>query len=535
MNKQIFFLSIMLVAMTNMNFAIDNPTHFVGAPRTTAEFNQKPGIINQNCGTCSGSSVQTIGLQFSPLDVSNGAFIVQNPSQNGAVGPEQFVLNSIPQVRSFNKFTGQPDGILSVDSGTFLNACNSDTKLTFDRWGQRWFLTGDIIPFGSPSIPAIVLAWSDGPIITENTKWSAFQFFPSQIPPGGVDSPLIATDQNAVYISIDTYNFAFTEFLGVSSIVIPQSSFVPGNPFNFTVFSGLFNPTEFPQVGGLDFAPSPNNYDPHPQFGYIVVSSAINAPGYFTYTNYFMLRIIDPGSSSPSLFPSPANPISLAAPIFTDGTLIPHKGNLYGANGLLQNSSNLLNYPGTHVRNHQLYFVATGLVDKTGTGTLPQDGGDRNAILWYQYDLTGDPTGQGRGIETASTVPVLIQSGAIYDPTDTPTPLNYWNPAIMTDKCGNMVISGNVAGENNFIQAFYTGRKATDKPGMLRDIVLLTNNTKEYNFGTLNYTKPVGQRWGDYSGISPDPCNDRDIWVTSEIVSGQNRWGLLTTKLIPAH
>ena len=35
------------------------------------------------------------------------------------------------------------------------------------------------------------------------------------------------------------------------------------------------------------------------------------------------------------------------------------------------------------------------------------------AIVWYQYDLTGDPSGQGTYVETESTIPVLIQSGTI--------------------------------------------------------------------------------------------------------------------------
>lgn len=480
------------------------------------------------------SPVKKVGLQFTAATIEDvSVFFRAQPNIGAWVGPEQYIEITNNNIRSFSKATGKPDGVLDIDSATLLGTPTSDTQLIYERWGQRWIMLGNINNLETSANPGISVVWTDGPVITKNTKWSQIfiadvQLTPSM--PSSVDSPKLASDQNAVYITCDMYNPLETAYFGVSSVVIPQSSFIAGNPFNFTVFPFLFSPSEFPILGGLAQAPSPYNFDPHPQFGYIVVSPGFEFPGIFTYTNYYMLRIINPGSSSPTLFPSPATPISLAAPIFTDGNLIPHKGNLYGASGLLQNNfSNSLDTGGCHIRNHQLYFVTVGLVDNTGTGTLS---GDRDAILWYQYDLTGDPTGQGKGVETESTVPVLIQSGTIYDPSITASPLNYWNPAIMTDKDNNIVIIGNVAGENSYVQAFYTGRRSCDPLGKLRNIILLTNNSSSYNFGTLG---SIGQRWGDYCSISPDPCNDRDIWATNQIVSFKDGWGLLTTQLIPAH
>ena len=206
---------------------------------------------------------------------------------------------------------------------------------------------------------------------------------------------------------------------------------------------------------------------------------------------------------------------------------VPHKGNLYGVNGYLQNFTGLDNGM-PHVRHKQLYFVISGLVDSTGTGTLA---GDRSAILWYQYDLTGDPTGQGKGIETMSTVPALVQSGVIFDPTVTATPINYWNGAIMTDKDNNIAIIGNSAGEDDYIQAFYTGRKPNDPPGTLQPLSLLRENNASYNFGTLLPSDANSERWGDYCSLKPDPCNDRDLWATSQVVAFQDGWGILATAL----
>lgn len=480
---------------------------------------------------------QTIGIQFTAATIKDVAgFFRAQPNCTGAVGPTQYVEFTNQNVRSFSKSTGKPDGILDIDSATFLDAPGAaDAKLTFDRFGQRWFMTNDNPPvlFANPN--TVTMVYSDGPVITPNTKWTVYHFPPELLTPplvgSSFDSAQLATDANAVYISVDTISGS-GNYLGVSSIVIPQSSFIEGNLFEFTVFPYLFNPAEYPDVGGLGFAPSPDNYDPNPEFGYIIVSPSVEVPGYFTYDNYFMLRIINPGSNNPTLYPSSANPISLPAPVYTDVGLVPHKGNLYGAGAFLQNFTGL-DFGMPHIRNKQLYFVIPGLVNAAGIGTLPQDGGDRSAILWYQYDLTGDASGQGLGIETESTVPVLIQSGVIFDPTDTPTPLNYWNPALMTDKDGNMAIIGNVAGENEYIQAFYTGRKPTDPLGTLRPITLLTNNAERYLFGTLGATDNNAERWGDYCSLKPDPYNERNLWATSQVVEFQDGWGILTTELLP--
>lgn len=560
MNKhiQIIVLSSMLIATL-----VQAERTTAGAAQhqiktfTTEELNKKRTIIHDHRTTRSGSPVQTVGTQFTALAVTDADVLFRaQPNCNGFVGPTQYLLNSDQSIRSFNKFTGEPDGIIDIDSSTFLSVPTADARCAFDPWGQRWLVLGDLGDFTLPiseSITGISLAWSDGPIITPQTKWSLRVFTNAEVavpqtPPGKIDSPNLNTDQNAVYINMDVFINDPT-LLGSGSyataLVIPQSSFIAGNPFTFTAFKALFNPLEFPVASGLGQSPTASNFDPNPQYGYLVCNVQVEFFGSgLTYDNFLMYRILNAGSNSPSLFPAPPTvlnpipatpPISLAAPVYADCPFMPHKGNLYGQDisvgpGSLQATVNF-DVGGIHVRNHQLYLISAGAVDNTGTGSAT---GDRAAILWYQYDLTGDPTGQGMGTETPSTVPVLIQSGVIFDPTITATPISYWNPSIMTNKNGDMVIIGNFAGIDNYVQAFYTGRKATDPLGQLRDITPLTNNTNAYNFGTLNYDDPIGQRWGDYCSLALDPINNLDIWATNQIVSGQNLWSVLATQLIPA-
>lgn len=485
----------------------------------------------------STSPAQIISMQFEAANVTNvKGFERAQPNCTGGVGPTQYIMCTNQHIRSFDKTTGLPDGVLDVDAASFLGIGTADVRSIYDRWGKRFVIIGDFVDFNLPVGPTITMAFSDGPVITPSTVWTTY-VFPAEviIPPsflpagtGFPDSPQLSSDQNAVYISIDIFSILDGDFHGVSLVVMPQSIFKPAQPFQgYSVFVPLFGISpQFPV--GLAFAPTANNFDPNPQFGYMITANII--PFSTEISNSFeMYRIINPGSSSPSLSPI----ITLTSPSFAFRQAdIPHKGNLYGANGLLQNIT-LLDFGTPVIRNHQLFFSMSSPVDITGNAN---PSGDRTGLFWYQYDLTGDPSGQGNGNETATTVPVLIQSGLIYDSTSITNPLNYWNPAITVDANNNMAIIGNFAGAASYIQAFYTGRKVTDAPGTLRDITVLQTpaNNQMYNYGTLCYTDSVCLRWGDYCSINPDPVNDTDMWATSQIVSFANAWGILTTKLIPA-
>ena len=145
--------------------------------------------------------------------------------------------------------------------------------------------------------------------------------------------------------------------------------------------------------------------------------------------------------------------------------------------------------------------------------------------------MTGDPTGNGCGIETETTCPALVQWGTLFD-SAAENPKFYYIPAIMTNKNGDLVIEGTVSGTNDYTNVFYAGRKASDPFGTLRDPVLVTNNTSNpYNFG---HSSGFGQRWGDYSSLAPDPSNDLAIWSTGEWAAIENGWGIQATQLLPA-
>ena len=476
---------------------------------------------------------QAIGLNFTAATISN----VLNPNViapdfSGSVGPQQYIMISHGIIRSFDKATGEPDGILDIDDSNFFGVASlNQIRITYSRFLDRWVLTSE-----NTNESALLVVWSDTGIITPETIWTSASFSstelaPQNSPPAFFDYPYLATDANAVYVSLDVYVISTSSFLGASTLVIPNSAIVTGNTSPaFTVFPGIISGPNGAILGG--FNPPANNFDQDAEFGYILEAQNFMYPcpfteSFCTYHQLFLNRISNPGSAHPTL----GQEIALDVPAYADPATAPHKGNLYlmpqGTNIMYLETPVACYLSATHVRNKQLYACHPIQLDSHGVG---DPAGDRVGIRWYQFDLTGDPTGNGCGVETETTCPALVQWGTLFD-NAAENPKFYYIPAIMTDKNGNLVIEGTVSGTNDYTNVFYAGRKASDPLGTLRDPVLVTNNTNPYNVGPLS--SGFGQAWGDISSLAPDPSNDLAIWSTGEWAAIENGWGIQATQLLP--
>lgn len=491
--------------------------------------------------------VQTIGLNFTAASLSDVIDSTLNPPPNGQgwVGPKQYVMMCYGAIKSFDKCTGEPDGILDIDPASFFGVVPYDVRISYSRFLDRWFLSCEVYDYSTEIVYAIRLGWSDSGVITPETVWSFHTFnnaelVPQNTQPGpdaDLDYDQLSTDANAVYLSTATYDGTTFEFIGSSIVVIPNSSFCEGSPFNYTIFDGVLGPSYPAPLQSIHLPPA-DNFDREAQFGYLINSAYENTNSGQTLS---LFRILNPGTN-----PTLGSLVTITVPIYAEGILnaevppfiynplgnAPHKGNLYGIQGYLETGEfGQLEAP--HVRNKQLYVCHPITVNSNGVG---DPNGDRGAIRWYQFDLTGDPTGRGQGIETETTVPWLVQVGTLFDPSAL-NPLFYFVPSIMTNKKGDLVIEGTVSGENAYTNVFYAGRKATDSLGTLRDPVLVTNNTKYANNCELvrPYEGYIGQCWGDLTSLCPDPTNDLDIWSTGEWNAHDNVWAIQATQLKPVH
>lgn len=482
------------------------------------------------------TKLPVVDLNFTALTPTDSGYpFSELPNATGAVGQSQYILATYDIVRSFNKKTGQPDGVLNIDMSSFFSAVIGDPRIDYDRFSKRWFLSCEPLNQETFNADAFSLAVSAEGTVTPATQWSFYTFPISQFSPNPnavtMDYNQGALDQNAYYNGIGVFDDA-GNFIGSTLLVIQKSSLESGTP-NATFFPGLF-----PQILGIvaeGFACPANNFDCHPEFGYFMWCIYDNPDA--TVGNTIQLyRILNAGTTTPTLGPlvTMTLPQQFAYGLIDTAVMAPHKGNLFVASGTAGNLQTGLGRLWTpHVRDKQLYIAQDIQMDANGNA---DPSGDRVGIRWYQFDLTGDPTGKARFVETPATVPVLVQSGTLFDPSAT-DPLFYFNASIMTNKKQELILTFTVSGTNAFANAAYAIRKPCDPAGTLRKPILVTNTPFAFNLAPFVslFPGPEVQRWGDESAAVTDPCNDTDFWLTQQFTAAENYFGIQVTKVAPKH
>src|SRR5262249_42954356 len=116
---------------------------------------------------------------------------------------------------------------------------------------------------------------------------------------------------------------------------------------------------------------------------------------------------------------------------------------------------------------------------------------------------------------------------------------SYWMPTITLSGQGHSVLGCSISGVNEHVNAFVTGRLASDPLGTLRagpggtSLPGYTSSSTAYN--PPGATPGVGQgprRWGDYSATSVDPNDDMTMWTIQEYCNGPNTYGVRAVQLI---
>ncbi len=453
--------------------------------------------------------------------------LITPPNPNGAVGTEQYILMTYNVIRSFNKSTGEADNVLNLDAASFFGCLANDVRISYDRFSHRWFMSCEETNQTTGRTSNIKLAMSSGPVISNCSTWTFFTFSNETMIPqldrpgtGILDYQQLAIDAHNVYISADTFNKKGI-FKGTSTLVIKKSSLISGSVVS-TVFPGILPGSKPNRVSGI--TPPADNFDPNPNYGYIVNATNNTYPSGNTYNKIYLYRILNPWSSTPAL----GSMVTIPVPSYSDSANAPHAGNLFGSNALLQTGGCFFAAP--HVRNHQLYVCHNIQVNQSGVGT---PNGNRVGIRWYQFDLTGDVTGHGHGVESEATVPALIQYGTLYDSTSTVNPHFFFIPSIMTNEAKTLIIGCTTSGKAIYPNAVVAMRNFYSTKGTLSEALSLTCYCNPYNFGP--FVNPsngnIGQRWGDLSSMSIDPVNDLDIWSTQQFAALQNGWGIQVTQL----
>ena len=443
-------------------------------------------------------SPQTIGIQF---DGATGPPSYP-PDTDGAVGLTQFFVFVNQRMRTFNKTTGVADGVIDIDPDVFFAAVEtppatttfvSDPQVRFDRLSGRWFLT--IIDV-SPGVVRnrLLIAVSDGPVITAGTVWTFYYF---QDTTYFLDYPSLGIDASALYIGGNMFTSSSGSYAGTKGYVIPKAPLLTASPI--TVYA--FNLAPLGSAG--PFAPrGVDNYDP--------ANTGPTAVGYFIgvdvqlFSKLQIRRVTDPGGT-----PTISANIPISTPISTYYPIsVRHK------NGSPQLDALGDRLFAAHLRNGKIWTAHNIGVDNTGSATPSRT---RNAARWYEIDV-------------ATTL--VSQAGTLYDntgPNDV-NQRNYWIPSIMVSGQGHAALGCSIAGTNEYINAFTTGRLAGDPLGTLREGPG-GSSLPGYTSSSTSYNVPLS-RWGDYSYTSLDPQDDMTMWTIQQYCNGTNTYGVRAVKLI---
>ncbi len=459
-----------------------------------------------------------------PVDINfTGATLGETaqypPGAMGAVGPAQYFVAVEGKLRTFNKVTGLADGALDVSPNNFFasvktpgpvySAVVGNPHVRYDRLSQRWFLIAIDFPYsggtGVVGVNRILIAVSQGPVITNSASFTFFFFQQDQAAPAGdlndfADYPSLGIDKNALYIGVNILDNG-VGFSGTSAFVIRKSSLLAGGPMVVTAFRGLI-------TGGFTegpFAPQGvDNFDTNATDGYFIGGSIAISGG------LILRRISDPGGT-----PSISTNIIVTVPQRTDPITVPHLGNTGGDNGKLSGGDRRLAM--AQIRNGRLWTAHTMSVNNTGgvTGALT-----RNAARWYE-------------LQNLDTTPTLAQLGTVFSPSaanDT-AQKHFSFPSIMVSGQGHAAMGFSTAGSTNRINAGFTSRLVGDPAGTMNAPTDYTASTTSYNPSFDSGVSRGERRWGFYSYTSLDPEDDMTMWTIQEFCDATDSFGVRVAKL----
>lgn len=471
------------------------------------------------------SSVPGVPLAYTP------------PDTMGAVGPEQFATIQNGLYRWHDKITGVADTSLDIAATAFWpdsvdpnDDGGGDPRVRFDRLTDTWIIsaftrTG---PTGSQANNYILLAVSDGPIITTSSVWTYYYIEPLNTVGGAgdagcfLDYPMLAVDANAILIGANMFwvgtdlECGYVPGLGLlgadtSMYVIAKDSLPPAGGNISAITTAFIENYAIPAfLGGQPvlWTPMPvDNYDPNAGVSYFVAQNGLQDDSIVVAT----INNSDgaPGTPSISFQEVTINPKNDG---FTPNSNPPGYGVPYP--GVPNPSPSVPGWGldpmgfrpigGAHYRDGTIWLTMTSSVTgPQGSVSLWPNRGDRHSVLVLEIDP-----------ETGATV----QDTNIFD-SITPVgsePDHYWLGAVMVNGQGHALAGFSAANASNLAPSgAWSARLADDPPNYFGppEIYWQGQNTGDVRWF---FESARETRWGDYSMTTLDPCDDMTFYTIQQ-------------------
>jgi hypothetical protein len=421
------------------------------------------------------------------------------PDPMGAAGTDRVINVVNSSFEAWNKAGGLlwRTSLNTLFTGTtgYLNTGGFDPRVQYDPYTDR-FVICMLEQTTSPQASRILVAVSKTGTPASGTPadWYTFSIN-SAVTIGSAtwaDFPGLAVDEEAIYITTNQFTFSAGTFAGHRLRIIPKAPFYSGGAASFATYDPIAG-----APGSVGTTGQPAS----------VFGPGGAGPGIGTYLVYF--SGLNDGSFSYLQVIRVNNP--LGAVSFT-GEFINVGGNIDNFAGGLPGMPQL---GGTRTidsgdrrsqfavwRNNRLWVVAT-VNPVVGPNT-----GQATVHFWE--------VGTAGVVNSASPAGLLTnnQQGDVGGEDIAPA-THTTRPSLAVNAAGDVKIGFSASSATTYAGAYVTGRQAGDAPGTVQNSGLVRAGVAYY-VRSFSSNPAARNRWGDYSGISLDPTDDRIFWIFNE-------------------
>lgn len=388
------------------------------------------------------------------------------PDTNGAVGPNHLLLATNGTVRVQDRSGNVLSSITLLAFWMDLGVVDAfDPRSYYDPHSGRFIMTtcGD----RRSATSAMLLAVSETNDPTGN--WHRWVLDADAANINWVDFGNLGFTQGEITFTSNLFRNSNDEFMGVQFWRINKASTLDGGGITMETF-------KVTNAGGT-LVPV-TTFDAGVSRQYVIRTGMANL---FSQGRVQLFRIDgELGSSVLTALPYAA----LGAPW---SSLPPSAPQLGSTSRIVTNEDRILSA-----------IYRNGRVWACHNGGLPALGATRTGAIWWEVNPA---TGQA------------VQQGMLQDAAAN---RSFYYPSIVVNDQGLMMLGCSGSSPTEYVGGYYAWRNPDSPLGELEGY-------QRYRGGLGVY---VGTRWGDYSGIYPDPVVGSSVWVLQQYADLSNRWGI---------
>ncbi|HEV8713400.1 MAG TPA: hypothetical protein VGX03_11290, partial [Candidatus Binatia bacterium] len=400
------------------------------------------------------------------------------PPDNGtAAGPNHIVEMVNTSWRAFSKTGAAATALIPFcGSGGWWSAVLPagvtqcfDPRILYDQFSNRWVMLA-VATRSSPNRAWYLLAtsWTSDPT-GQWCRWSLDATLNGSTSTGNwADYPQLGLDSQALYITSNQFSFSGGEFQYVKLRIAGKAQLY-NNMCASVSWRDFWNLAD--TDGTAAFTVQPAFTFGTPGVEYLINSRSSSG------SSVTLWSLTNPLSASPTL-------TRVDVPVGSY-SLPPNASQCGGATALDTGDARLLN---------AVY---------------------RNGSLWTTHTIASGSESRARYLRIDPSGPTVLEDFAFGS-----SGFFYYYPALMIDGADNVYTVFNRSSASECVGIRYAGRLSTDPAGTLQESGPLQNGVASYE----QLDNSGRNRWGDYSGIAPDPADPGKVWIAGAYVAAMDSW-----------